>query len=293
MRRAAVSKKPGWITCAVALLFHVVILSLQANERPGPGFLRRQILNVLAPLEKLADSGVGGVSGIWDGYIALIGVRAENEELRAEIDKLRLQVNAQQEAILEAERLRGVLELTQSGIGKTVVARVIGRDPSRNHHTLTIDKGLSEGCSENASVITSVGIVGRIFAAGNTSATVQLITDSQSAIGAMVRSTRVQGVFKGMGTSELELDYIDSDAGIQQGDEFVASGLDQIHPKGLSVGFVSFVGPPAPGEILKTIRVRPAVELGRLEEVVCVTGHAPPVPDPLDATAGPEKASKD
>jgi rod shape-determining protein MreC len=285
MRRAVVSKKPGWIACGAALVFHILILSLQTNQQPGPGFLRRLLMNALTPMHKMADSGISGVSGIWDNYIALIGVRDENQKLRAEIDRLRLQLGEQEQDILESERLRKLLELTSAGVGKKiVVARVIGRDPSHSHQTITIDKGQEHGCTKDTSVIVSEGVVGRVFAAGNTSATVQLITDSQSSVAAMVRSTRVQAVFKGTGSSELELDYIDNDDEIKEGDELMTSGLDQIHPKGLSVGFVTFVGPPAPpAGILKTVRIRPSVALGRIEEVVCVLGRPARVPNPLDS----------
>ncbi len=49
------------------------------------------------------------------------------------------------------------------------------------------------------------------------SAVVQLITDTQSEVAAMLRESRVQALFKGNGGRDLELDYIDDDGGIAVG----------------------------------------------------------------------------
>src|SRR5688572_11143556 len=195
MRRAVASKKPGRIALGGALFFNILVLSLQTNQQPGPGTMRSWLLEVLTPVERAVDASINSVWGIWDGYIGLIGVRDQNEKLRAENDQLRMQLREQTEHLREAERLKTVLDFANSGIGKTVVARVIGRDPSQAHHTLTIDKGRDNGVMQNTSVITPDGVVGRVFHASNSSALVQLITDSQSSVGAMVRTTRVQAVF--------------------------------------------------------------------------------------------------
>ena len=94
--------------------------------------MRAWLLDALVPGEKLVDSGFQGVAGVWDGYIALIGVRDQNQELLAENNRLQMQIQQQEEAIREAARLRAFLALTESGVGKMVAARVIGRDPSRS-----------------------------------------------------------------------------------------------------------------------------------------------------------------
>jgi rod shape-determining protein MreC len=286
MRRAVASKRPGWIACGAALAFNILILSLQTGSQPGPGLMRTWLMNALTPVLKLVDGSIGGVTGVWDGYFALVGVRDENERLRAENEQLRLEIGNQREDVLEAERLRALLQLSRSGLGKTVVARVIGRDPSHSHHTFTIDKGRQHGIVENASVFTADGVVGRVFWASDRSATVQMITDSQSSVSAMVRSTRAQAVFKGLGTARLQLDYIDDDNQIQEGDELITSGLDQIHPKGLALGVVESVGAPAPpAGILKTVTVRPAADLGRVEEVIVAVERPERVLDPLDSSS--------
>jgi len=279
------ANKPVLITLGSALVFHVLLLSLQSNHHPGPGFARIWLLDALVPLEKVVDRGVHGVWGVWDGYVGLINVRADNHRLQAENDTLRMELAKQQEAVREAERLRAFVSLAESGIGKTVVARVIGRDPTRSQQTVTIDKGQLQGVRENASVITPAGVVGRVISAGKFSAVVQLITDAQSAIASMVKESRVQAVFKGTGGHELELDYIDNDNDIADGNELVTSGLDQIHPKGLPVAIVTSVGPRR--GLFKVVTARPKVDMGRLEEVLVVTELAAQQAEPTQNAPSP------
>ena len=281
-----VAKRPGWIVLVSVLIFHLLLISLQTNKRNNAGFMRVWLLDALVPAEKLVDGAVQGVRGIWSGYFALVGVRQENTRLQAENDQLRMQLQTQDEALREAARLREFLSLKESKIGTMVAARIIGRDPGRSSQTLTIDKGKSDGVKINASVIRPEGVVGRVIGVGRTSSIVQLITDPQSAVGALLQDSRIQAVFKGTGGRELEIDYIDDDGTIKVGDELVTSGLDQIHPKGLPLATVTSVDPR--GELFKLVHARPKAEMSRLEEVLVLIEFAarpevltpprPPVP---------------
>ena len=217
---------------------------------------------------------------MWDGYFALVGVRDENQKLKAKNKLLQMQIQQQDEAIREAVRLRSLLGITDAGIGKTVAARVIGRDPSRSLQTVTIDEGQSDGVKVNDSVITPDGVVGRVISGAKASAVVQLITDTQSEVAAMFRESRVQALFKGTGGRDLELDYIDDDYGIEVGHEVITSGLDQIHPEGITSCDYKSVGEQ--GEHFRLVFARPRVDFSRLEDVLVhrrrATAASPPSP---------------
>jgi rod shape-determining protein MreC len=277
-----VAKRPGWIVLASALVFHVLLLSLQTNKRENPAFMRVWLLDALVPAQKLVDRSIQGVRGVWTGYFALVGIRDENAKLHAENDRLRMEIQSQEEALREAARLRTFLGLADSGIGKTVAARIIGRDPGRSSQTLTTDKGRTHGVKINASVMTPNGVVGRVIGVGHSSSIVQLITDPQSAVAALLKDSRIQAVFKGTGGRELELDYIDDDGTIAVGDELITSGLDQIHPKGLPLAIVTRVDPR--GELFKIVHARPQVEMARLEEVLILIQPGKPADDAAPPT---------
>jgi rod shape-determining protein MreC len=275
MRTVIDSKKPAWITLAVALVFNTLLLSAQTSKHFDTSFVRVWLLASLGPFEKFVDAGVHGVENMWNGYIDLIHVRRDNEKLLAENGQLRMEVSKNSEDALELARLRQLLDLGAKPIGKTVVARVIGKDPSQGGQNMTIDKGTKSGIGRDTTIITSDGVVGRVISSSDYFSVVQLIIDSQSAVGFIVRSSRRLGILKGNGSAELEMEFIDDDNDIKQGDELITSGQDQIYPKGIPLGVVLSVGPRQGN--FKVVRIRPSANFGRLEEVLCMTDHLPEV----------------
>jgi rod shape-determining protein MreC len=279
-RRLPISRKPLWITLTLVLAIHIGLISFQGRRHVDTGFVRVWMLDSLAPMEKAADRLSYGVRHVWERYIALIGVHDENQRLKRENDELRMQLIEQREAVLEAARIRELTALDQRRLGKSIVARVIGRDPARSQ-TITIDKGAVHGLRPDVAVVTTAGVVGRVIHTSNFFSIVQLIVDSQSAVGVMLQSSRLQGIVKGTGGRNLELDYIDDDNELKTGDAFLSSGADRIYPKGLPVGVITSIGPRR--GLIKAVEIRPSVDFGRLEEVLCIierredTGLAEPV----------------
>ena len=285
-RIVAASKKPTWVALAIALVIQTGLISIQGRRRINTSFVRVWILDSLAPLEKLVDRSTFGIHYVWESYVGLIGVHSENQRLKHQVDDLQMQLQQSREDIVELQRLRTVLSFPVSNIGKTIVARVIGRDPARNQ-TVTIDKGAAHGVKPDSAVITPSGVVGRVIHTSNFFSIVQLIVDSQSAVGVLLESTRRQGIVRGTGGLDLDLDYIDDDNDLKQGDVFLTSGLDRIYPKGLPVGVILSVGPRR--GLLKTVQIRPNADLGRLEEVICVIQQAQilDLPDPAQGVSNP------
>jgi rod shape-determining protein MreC len=278
------SKKPVWIVLTIALVVNIGLISLQGHHRLDTSFIRMWILDTLAPMEKLADRSSYSVRYVWDRYVALIGLHDENLRLKHEVDDLRMQMMTDREMVLEAQRVLALAGLQDSGIGKSIVARVIGRDTGRSQ-TVTIDKGRIHGVRVDSAVITADGVVGRVILTSNFFSIVQLIADSQSAVGVMLESNRRQGIVKGTGNRDLDLDYIDDDNDIKQGDRFLTSGQDRVYPKGIPVGVITSISDVRRGYI-KTVQIRPTADLGRLEEVLCII-ERPQSVDVFDPAQGP------
>jgi len=265
----------------LALVFHAALISVQTRNRIDTGFVRGWILDGLAPFERLADRGIYGVRYVVGRYFWFVGLYDENERLKRENDGLRIQLIEQNEAVLEAERVRALADLQKAGLGKSVIARIIGGDPGQSQ-TVTIDKGTVHGVKPDSAVVTSKGIVGRVIHSGNFFSIVQLIMDSQSAVGVMLQSTRHQGILKGTGR-DLDIDYIADDNELKEGDVFLTSGEDHIYPKGFPVGVITSVG--ARKGLFKTVQIRPSADFGRFEEVLCVPPRREDVED-VDSAQG-------
>jgi len=285
-RIVATSKRSSYIALGIALVIQTGLISIQVSHRFDTGFVRSWILDSLAPMEKMSDRSVYGIGYLWDNYFFLIGLHKENEQLRTQLNDLRLRFDKQEQDVQEVRRLRALLSLRDSITGQTVVARVIGRDPTRTNETITIDKGRSHGVKPDSAVLTADGVVGRVIHSSNFFSIVQLIIDSQSAVGVMERSTRKQAILRGNGGRDLDLDYTDDDTDMKEGDVFITSGLDRIYPKGLPVGSIASIGPRRGATLFKVITVRPSANLASLEEVLCVIDR-PEAVDVFDPTQGP------
>jgi len=117
------------------------------------------------------------------------------------------------------------------------------------------------------------GVVGRVILPSARASKVQLLIDRNAAAGAIIERSRAQGVVVGAGGETLRMDYVPGTADVKAGDLVVTSGIDGIYPKGFVIGTVETVerGPGSYHEI----RVSPAVDFSRLEEVLVVLTPPP------------------
>ena len=118
-------------------------------------------------------------------------------------------------------------------------------------------------------VITADGIVGKVLRVYRSTSQVLLIDDQTSGVGAILDKTRIQGILRGTPAGEVILEKVMSDEAVPPGEMVLTSGGDGIFPKGLLVGRVTKVAPG--NELFLNIRVRPAADLSKLEEVLVVT----------------------
>ena len=193
---------------------------------------------------------------------------AENRRLDAAVGQLRMQNAELTQEAQENTRLRADLGFVQRTPFQLIGADVIALRPDPNYDTLLIDRGLTVGVQKNAIVVTGNGLVGRIFDAGPQTASVLLITDANSAVGARVQraNSNAIGVVRGSSTGSLQLTFLPLDADIKPGDTVVTSGIGGVFPAGLAIGSVVSVRSDT-GAAEKTAAIRAAVDLHSLDEV--------------------------
>jgi len=126
-------------------------------------------------------------------------------------------------------------------------------------------------------VVVPEGIVGQIVDASGRYAKVLLIVDQNSAVDALVQRTRARGLLKGEFEDQCRLEYVLRKEDVQVGDVIVASGLDDVFPKGLRIGRIEDLS-GAPNEMFYTITVAPFVDFDKLEEVLILPAPEKMVP---------------
>jgi rod shape-determining protein MreC len=231
--------------------------------------IRVWAVGAVTPLEKALVWTQTSSRNIWHNYFYLRGVRAENRSLKAQIERMSLeQVRISQDAD-QARRLQALLAFKEQFISQTMAAQVIGSSGSELSRSVYIDKGESDGIKPDMAVITADGIVGKVLRVYGSTALVLLIDDQTSGVGAILDKARLQGILRGTPSGEVMLEKVMSDETVPAGELVLTSGGDGIFPKGLLVGRVTKVSQGS--ELFLNIRVRPAADLSRLEEVLVVT----------------------
>ncbi len=257
----------------VGVLFAQVLGLAVQVRRPSDNeptrLIRIWAVGAVTPLEKALVWTQTSTSSVWHNYFYLRGVRAENRNLKQQIERMSLeQVRMSQDAD-QARRLQALLAFKEQFISQTMAAQVIGSSGSEQSRSVYIDKGENDGIRPDMAVITADGIVGKVLHAYPSTSQVLLINDQSSGVGAILEKSRLQGILKGTSAGEVALEKVMSDENVPVGEMVLTSGGDGIFPKGLLVGRVTKAG--AGSDLFLSIRVRPAADLSRLEEVLVVT----------------------
>jgi rod shape-determining protein MreC len=241
----------------------------RTTDTESTRLIRVWTVSTVTPFEKGLAWIRNSTYNIWHNYAYLRGVRQENRDLKAEIERLRVEQVRLQEDAGQARRLQALLAFKEEYISKTLPAQIIGSTGSEMSRAVYIDKGSRDGLNHDMPVITADGVVGKVLQVFKSTALVLLLNDQTSGVGAILEKSRVQGVVKGTANGEVFLDRVMNDEQIQIGERVLTTGGDNIFPKGLPLGTVTKVTPGK--EVFLSIHVKPAVGLSRLEEVLVIT----------------------
>ncbi len=249
------------------LLSALLILTFYAAEDRETPFPQKLLLQSSFPIQQKARGVVTWIKGIGEEYIFLIRVRQENRELKRLVSALREENNRLKEVTLSEARLKRLYSVQSRYSENSIIARVYGRDPSSWFKSLLVDKGGQDDISKDMAVVSADGVVGRIMEVSGRTAKVLLITDPNSAVDVILQRSRSQAIMEGKSDEACILKYVQKSDDVQVGDRVITSGMGGIFPKGLLTGTVSKVDRKKPG-IFQYIEVIPAVDFGRLEEVL-------------------------
>jgi rod shape-determining protein MreC len=280
------SRHKSLVLLAGVILLQVVLLAVQIKRDSQGRLLRVWTVGAMSPFQRAGAKGIGNIRGTWSHYFALQNTSRDNEQLRRENDELKMQVNQLQSKAAEADRLAALLNFRQTQRNVPMLgARVIGTSADSASQTIYLDRGERDGIRRNMGVITPDGVVGKVIESYRDTAQVLLLTDKDSGVGAMLSDSRIQSPVGGTGEPLLSMKYIPTDDTVNVGEHVVTSGMDRIFPRDLPVGVVAEI---KTGRPFQQVRVRPAANLQRLEEViVLLTLHPLEKKEPAAPAAAP------
>lgn len=272
-------KRVGGPLLVVALLLVAVVSMVvdrrRAFEERGPlPWWQATILEISAPIGRLVSAPVDGVKGYYRDYLDLLAVRSENARLTERIAEIESENVQFREALVTSGHLERVAAMRDEVEIPMLPAEIVGLDVTPWFRSVLIDRGSEHDVVPGNPVVTKEGVVGVVTGTSPHAAKTMLLLDRQSAVDALVQRSRARGIVRGDGRASLEFEFFVRESDVVVGDEVVTSGLGGIYPKGLRLGRVVEIG-AATGQLTQIAVVRPAVDLGRLEQVFVMLRRGP------------------
>ena len=260
----------------LALCIVMFAFLLRATMTMGASTVVEQIVGTItAPVQSLSSGLSGSITGFLDQFLRASEISQENEQLREENRKLIEQMVDYENYKHENESLKEQLGIQEENPQwETMTASVIGRDPSDQFYSFTIDKGTLDGVSYQDPVITADGLVGIVSEVGPVFAKVTTILDVR--LNVACQDVRTQDVATISGDIEMaqqgkcKMSLIPRESGIAKGDIVQTAGTSGLYPQGIVVGRVSDVGFEPQGTMMYAV-VEPANDIKSIKDVVIIT----------------------
>lgn len=272
----------------IVIMAQLVLLAVQVKNNQDVSLIRVWAVTAITPLARVLEGLRANTFGVAGDYWQLLEVRSKNQQMKTEMDRLKMENQFLKEELATAKRVEAMVSFVQRNPSKTVGARIIGAGAGMNSKVVFIDRGSTSGVLKGMAVITPDGIVGKVTASYPVGSQVMLVTDPTFACGVVSDKSRIHGTAKGQGGSnQLLVDYIQNEQTVEVGEIFYSSGDDRIFPKGLPVGQVRV---SRQGKFFKEIFIAAsAFERGLEEVLVVLEGVHQQIPDPSErVNSGPE-----
>jgi len=264
------------ILLVILLVANLALMSSSSRNAHGATRFESAVIGLSSPFVAVAELTGGSFRAMMRGAYGIVYSQATNERLRSDLERLSAEAVWLREAERENQRLRLLLGMREAIAPRAVAAQVVTSRLDEQTRIYVVDRGEDDEVAPNLPVVAWGGAVGRVIVADAGHAKVQLLTDANSGVAAVVQRSRVQGIVVGRAKAGLDMLYVPKYSDVMHGDRVVTSGLDGIFPRGFGIGRVSSITEAADGS--QTIHLEPELDFRVLEEVMIV----------LEAPAGDE-----
>lgn len=230
------------------------------NQNNSIESISQEVSGTIAPVVSTLARPLDAIANATQWVQEMAVLHSDNLQLKQERDRLLHWQTTANELSAENSRLRELLKAVPSRPSPYISARLALDASNPYTHSVIVDAGIEHGVDENAAVISSAGLVGRILEAGKATSRLLLLSDINSRIPVVTEKSREHAIAGGNGSELISLLYLPDNTKVRAGETVVTSGDGHVLPAGLPVGIVK-TGPK--GELL----VEPYVDWHRLEWV--------------------------
>jgi rod shape-determining protein MreC len=275
----------GIILLLVVLVAQLIFLAYQVKTDNDVRVIRVWAVTLVTPIAQIAENTRGAIYGVFHNYFDLHNARAENRQMRSDLDKLKLENQFLKAELNTADRVKALAAFEKQTPSRLVAARIIGTATTSVSKIVFLDRGSNAEVEKGMAVITPDGIVGKVLDAYPTASQALLATDPGFAAGVVSQKNHVRGILRGVGSGKCKVDMVQNEEKVDVGEMFYTSGDDRIFPRGLPVGKAAVVREGTP---FKDILVYPiGLQNGPEEVLIVLQGKHQIIPEHVDSTTEP------
>ena len=266
------NKNNKTIGIVVTVIILILLVFLSNMKLESFSYVENAFSTIVMPIQTGYTFLKNKISGNTNFFINMDELKAENEELKNKNSELEKSLRELEIIKAENQTMKEYLGLTQKYTEhKTFPAYIISKDISNYSNIFVINAGKNDGIDVNMTVIADAGLVGYIISVTDTTAKVETIIDTSSAVTASIAGTEDSIICRGsLENGMLKATYIPTNAEISEGDRIETSGMGGIYPKGITIGKVKTVEDTL-NKIDKYAWIEPAVDFSKLRTVLVIT----------------------
>lgn len=270
-----------WMALAAVLLLLVVAFFGTFFIYGGTNGFVNPVENIAGSAAAPAVSGLNGftasIKDFFNRLFALRDVDKKYNDLKMRNQMLEVENQFMQDLQQENETLYTMLGAKEQQYPdfKCKPAKVIGKDTGSNWFmNFTLNRGNADGIKVDMPVVNEKGLVGRVVEVGHNWCKVMAIIDPQSAVSAVIESSRDFGMVCGTGDPHgsepvCDINYLTMNANVVPGDKVITSDLGGVFYSGITIGTVGSVGKDENNNI--KAELIPAVDFSHIEDVLILT----------------------
>lgn len=174
----------------ILLLTSVLLITVDLRGNALLDGARSGFDYVFRPFEIAGEVVTRPVVRAWDGITRVDDLERENRAMRDELDAVRGDLLAAENALIQNQDMRSLLDLPSLAEYDRVTCNTIGASPSNDVQTVEIACGTVDGLRVGMPVMNAAGLVGKITRANPETAVVRLLTDPSYHIAVKVVGTQ-------------------------------------------------------------------------------------------------------
>lgn len=194
----------------------------------------------------------------------------ENKRLKNENVKLDMAIEFNRTLVEENRRLQDLLKMKETIALDLKVAKVNFRSPSNLYERFYINLGTKDGMQKNMIVLAGKTLIGKISKVYEDYSLVDMDTGENFNVSVLTES-QMLGIAKGSdeGNGELYFEPNTFENTLQLGEKVYTSGISEIYPKGLYVGYISEIDQDE-SQIFRSIKIKTDLDILNLNEVLVI-----------------------